>query len=145
MGNIDREKRFEAMPDNAPPKWVFRNITAIRENTDRIWSFWSPAVQGLPRSRHLITEVGFEIPATGAGTTRPPTWGFVVELQDDQPVIPEPNLPRALPVSQTIVRGPSSERKTAARSSAVIRQVEMDLGRPSDRGRRPGAMERPHR
>ncbi len=24
------------MPDNAPPKWVFRNITAIRENTDRI-------------------------------------------------------------------------------------------------------------
>ena len=36
MGNIDWEKRFEAMPDNAPPKWVFRNITAIRENTDRI-------------------------------------------------------------------------------------------------------------
>jgi hypothetical protein len=24
------------MPDNAPPKWMFRNITAIRENTDRI-------------------------------------------------------------------------------------------------------------
>ena len=22
--------------DNAPPKWMFRNITAIRENTDRI-------------------------------------------------------------------------------------------------------------
>jgi hypothetical protein len=36
MANIDWEKRFEAMPDNAPPKWVFRNITAIRENTDRI-------------------------------------------------------------------------------------------------------------
>jgi hypothetical protein len=36
MGNIDWEKRFEAMPDNAPPKWMFRNITAIRENTDRI-------------------------------------------------------------------------------------------------------------
>ena len=36
MQNIDWEKRFEAMPDNAPPKWVFRNITAIRENTDRI-------------------------------------------------------------------------------------------------------------
>jgi hypothetical protein len=33
---IDWEKRFEAMPDNAPPKWMFRNITAIRENTDRI-------------------------------------------------------------------------------------------------------------
>ena len=24
------------MPDNAPPKWVFRNIVAIRSNTDRI-------------------------------------------------------------------------------------------------------------
>jgi hypothetical protein len=36
MGSIDWEKRFEAMPDNAPPKWMFRNITAIRENTDRI-------------------------------------------------------------------------------------------------------------
>ena len=34
--SIDWEKKFEAMPDNAPPKWVFRNITAIRENTDRI-------------------------------------------------------------------------------------------------------------
>jgi hypothetical protein len=24
------------MPENAPPKWTFRNISAIRENTDRI-------------------------------------------------------------------------------------------------------------
>jgi hypothetical protein len=36
MPVIDWEKRVEAMPDNAPPKWMFRNITAIRENTDRI-------------------------------------------------------------------------------------------------------------
>jgi hypothetical protein len=36
MQNVDWEKRFEAMPDNAPPKWFFRNITAIRENTERI-------------------------------------------------------------------------------------------------------------
>ena len=36
MCSIDWEKRFEAMPDNAPPKWMFRNITTIRENTDRI-------------------------------------------------------------------------------------------------------------
>lgn len=36
MPVIDWEKRLEAMPDNAPPKWMFRNITAIRENTDRI-------------------------------------------------------------------------------------------------------------
>jgi hypothetical protein len=26
----------ERMPENAPPKWIFRNISAIRENTDRI-------------------------------------------------------------------------------------------------------------
>ena len=36
MSAIDWEKRVEAMPGNAPPKWMFRNITAIRENTDRI-------------------------------------------------------------------------------------------------------------
>lgn len=36
MQDIDWEERFAAMPDNAPPKWVFRNVTAIRENTDRI-------------------------------------------------------------------------------------------------------------
>jgi hypothetical protein len=36
MQRVDWEKRFERMPDNAPPKWMFRNISAIRENTDRI-------------------------------------------------------------------------------------------------------------
>ena len=36
MPGIDWEKRLAAMPGNAPPKWMFRNITAIRENTDRI-------------------------------------------------------------------------------------------------------------
>ena len=36
MQNIDWEETFERMPDNAPPKWMFRNITTIRENTDRI-------------------------------------------------------------------------------------------------------------
>ena len=33
---IDWEKRIAAMPDSAPPKWMFTNITAIRENTERI-------------------------------------------------------------------------------------------------------------
>ena len=36
MSAIDWEERFDRMPDNAPPKWMFRNITTIRENTDRI-------------------------------------------------------------------------------------------------------------
>jgi hypothetical protein len=42
MGTIDWEKRLEAMPDNAPPKWMFRNITTIRENTDRILELLEP-------------------------------------------------------------------------------------------------------
>jgi hypothetical protein len=36
MENIDWEARFERLPDNSPPKWMFNNIRAIRENTDRI-------------------------------------------------------------------------------------------------------------
>ncbi len=35
-GNVDWEQRFAAMPDNAPPKWMFRNISEIHENTERI-------------------------------------------------------------------------------------------------------------
>jgi hypothetical protein len=33
---FDFEKMIERMPENAPPKWMFRNISAIRENTERI-------------------------------------------------------------------------------------------------------------
>ena len=36
LTKIDWEKKFEAMPDNAPPKWMFTNIGAIRDNTERI-------------------------------------------------------------------------------------------------------------
>jgi hypothetical protein len=35
-GGIDFERMIERMPDNAPPKWMFQNISAIRANTDRI-------------------------------------------------------------------------------------------------------------
>ena len=35
-GGIDFERMIERMPENAPPKWMFTNITAIRENTERI-------------------------------------------------------------------------------------------------------------
>ncbi|MGZ4386717.1 MAG: hypothetical protein ACXVZO_07285 [Gaiellaceae bacterium] len=35
-GRIDFEKMIERMPESAPPKWMFRNISAIRENTERI-------------------------------------------------------------------------------------------------------------
>jgi hypothetical protein len=35
-GGLDVEQWVERMPENAPPKWIFRNVTAIRENTERI-------------------------------------------------------------------------------------------------------------
>jgi len=36
MGSVDWEQKFARMPDNAPPKWMFRNIGEIHDNTDRI-------------------------------------------------------------------------------------------------------------
>jgi hypothetical protein len=36
IGSFDMARCIEAMPDSAPPKWMFANITAIREKTDRI-------------------------------------------------------------------------------------------------------------
>jgi hypothetical protein len=35
-GGVDFGRLIERMPEDAPPKWMFRNITAIRENTERI-------------------------------------------------------------------------------------------------------------
>lgn len=35
-GAFDLGNCIAAMPDNAPPKWIFTNVTAIRENTERI-------------------------------------------------------------------------------------------------------------
>ena len=35
-GGPDFGRMVERMPENAPPRWIFRNINAIRENTDRI-------------------------------------------------------------------------------------------------------------
>ena len=33
---FDFETMIERMPENAPPRWMFRNISAIRTNTERI-------------------------------------------------------------------------------------------------------------
>ena len=35
-GGFDFEKMIERMPEDAPPKWMFRNISAIRANSERI-------------------------------------------------------------------------------------------------------------
>jgi hypothetical protein len=34
-GGFDMERWIERMPENAPPKWLFNNISAIRDNTER--------------------------------------------------------------------------------------------------------------
>ena len=34
QGGFDFEKLIARMPENAPPKWMFRNISAIRKNTE---------------------------------------------------------------------------------------------------------------
>jgi hypothetical protein len=35
-GRVDFESMIERMPENAPPRWIFRNVTEIRGNTERI-------------------------------------------------------------------------------------------------------------
>ena len=35
-GGVDFERMIDRMPENAPPKWMFTNISTIRRNTDRI-------------------------------------------------------------------------------------------------------------
>ena len=35
-GGLDCGQMIERMPEDAPPKWMFHSITAIRQNTDRI-------------------------------------------------------------------------------------------------------------
>lgn len=61
MQGIDWEKRFEQMPDTAPPKWMFTNIKAIRENTDRILALLERDRPGDTRSTTAVL--------TAAGTS----------------------------------------------------------------------------
>ena len=55
MQNVDWETKFERMPDNAPPKWMFRNITAIRENTDRILELAERELRGDSGTRRPVS------------------------------------------------------------------------------------------
>ena len=50
IGEIDWEQRFEAMPDNAPPKWMFRNISEIHDNTERILRLLEGGTTSLERT-----------------------------------------------------------------------------------------------
>ena len=46
VANVDWEQRFESLPDNAPPKWMFRNISEIHDNTERILELLEPRSSG---------------------------------------------------------------------------------------------------
>ena len=53
-GSIDFERMIERMPENAPPRWMFTNIRAIRRNTDRILTLLEadrePVAEAPPRT-----------------------------------------------------------------------------------------------
>jgi hypothetical protein len=44
---IDWDRALAAMPENAPPKWMFNNISSIRENTEHIIEL----LEGAPQER----------------------------------------------------------------------------------------------
>ena len=35
-GGIDIERMIQKMPEGAPPRWAYENVTAVRKNTERI-------------------------------------------------------------------------------------------------------------
>jgi hypothetical protein len=55
-GGFDFEQMIERMPENAPPKWMFRNISAIRTNTERILELLDtePAPTAGERARTVV-------------------------------------------------------------------------------------------
>jgi hypothetical protein len=42
LAAFDMAGCIEAMPDSAPPKWMFTNISAIRRNTEQILDLLQP-------------------------------------------------------------------------------------------------------
>jgi hypothetical protein len=46
LGKMDWEQRFAAMPDNAPRKWMYRNISEIHDNTERILELLEGGAEG---------------------------------------------------------------------------------------------------
>jgi hypothetical protein len=42
ISRVDFAERIAAMPDSAPPKWIFTNIATIRANTERILALLEP-------------------------------------------------------------------------------------------------------
>jgi hypothetical protein len=57
MGAIDWEQRFQSMPENAPPKWMFRNISEIHDNSERILALMEERVEDGNRAPEAEGEV----------------------------------------------------------------------------------------
>jgi hypothetical protein len=57
-GALDWEQRFQSMPENAPPKWMFRNISEIHDNTERILALMEERVEDGNRAPEAEGEVG---------------------------------------------------------------------------------------
>jgi hypothetical protein len=58
MRGFDLGEAIVAMPDNAPPKWVFNNVTAIRENTERILALLEEPAPAPPAQPSAGSEPG---------------------------------------------------------------------------------------
>ncbi len=54
FADVDWEQRFAAMPDNAPPKWMFRNISEIHDNTERILELLESRDEGASESAGAV-------------------------------------------------------------------------------------------
>jgi len=51
-GRPDFGKWIAAMPDDAPPKWMFNNISTIRANTERILDLMARQAADGPADAH---------------------------------------------------------------------------------------------
>jgi hypothetical protein len=54
FGDVDWEQRVAAMPDNAPPKWMFRNISEIHDNTERILELLEGRSEGASEPSEVV-------------------------------------------------------------------------------------------
>ena len=69
---------IERMPENAPPKWMFRNISAIRANTDRKHGANPGAARKRNAGHKQIAQLGTAVQASlivVAGVPHRPTRG----------------------------------------------------------------------
>lgn len=52
---FDVERLIDRMPENSPPKWMFRNVSEIRANTERILELLAAEPTGADETRERAT------------------------------------------------------------------------------------------